>query len=67
MVSLPCASSEKLQKQQFKIGSKANESCCLYNSGPMVRHYALMYGFHTLQNLLKSWRPFNRFGSVWEL
>ena len=22
------------------------------NLGPMVRHYALMYGFHTLQNML---------------
>ncbi len=33
-----------------------NDSYCLrlYNSGPMVRHYALMYGFHMLSDLLKS-------------
>ncbi len=41
---------------QSQIGwifkSKANESYCLYNSGPMVRHHALMYGFHTLPNML---------------
>ena len=34
--------------------SKANESYCLYNSGPMVRHHALLYGFHTLPNMLKN-------------
>ncbi len=33
--------------------SKANESYCLYNSGPMVPHYALMYGFHTLPNMFQ--------------
>ena len=32
--------------------SKANVSYCLYDSGPMVRHYALGYGFHTFPNLL---------------
>ena len=31
--------------------SKANESYCLYSSGPMVRHYALLFGFHTLPNM----------------
>ncbi len=31
-----------------------NESYCLYNSGPMVRHYALLYGFYTLPNMLKN-------------
>ena len=34
-----------INHQQSQIGwllkSKANESYCLYNSGPMVRHYAL--------------------------
>ena len=43
---------------QFQIGwifkSNANESYCLYNSEPMVRHYALLYGFHTLSNMLKN-------------
>ena len=34
--------------------SKANESYCLHNSGPVVQHYALMYGFHTLPNMLKN-------------
>ncbi len=31
--------------------SKAIESYCLYSSAPMVRHYALLFGFHTLQNM----------------
>ena len=31
--------------------AKANES---YNSSPMVRHYALLYGIQMLPNLLKS-------------
>ena len=43
---------------QCQIGwifkSKANESYCLYNNGPMVWHYALLYGFHTLPNMLKN-------------
>ncbi len=30
----------------------ANVSYCLYDSGPMVRHYALGYGFHGFPNLL---------------
>ena len=34
--------------------SKANDSYCLYDSGPMVQHYALNYGFHTFPNLLKN-------------
>ncbi len=34
------------------FNSKANESYCLYNSGPLVRHYALKYGFHTLPNVM---------------
>ena len=45
-----------LPLEQSKIGwifkSKANLSYCLLNSGPMVRHYALLYGFHTLLNML---------------
>ncbi len=26
---------------------------CLYNIGPIIRHHALLYGFHMLPNLLK--------------
>ncbi len=45
---------------QSQIGwifkSKANKSYmyCLYCSEPMVRHYALKYGFRTFPNLLKN-------------
>ncbi len=43
---------------QSQIGwifkSKANESYCLYNSGLMVRYYALYYGFRTFLNPLKN-------------
>ncbi len=34
--------------------SQATESYCLFNSGPNVRDYALMYGFHTLANMFKN-------------
>ncbi len=48
----------KVERSKSQIGwifkSKANDSYCLYDSGPMVRHYALNYGFHTFPNLLKN-------------
>ncbi len=42
------------QQWQSQIGwilkSKANDTYCLYDSGPMVQHYALNYDFHTSPN-----------------
>ncbi len=58
--------------------SKANVSYCLYHSGPMVRHYALAYGFESYvpESVEKPLREaqshvpllsfFNRFGNVWK-
>ena len=43
---------------------KANESYCLYNSGPIVRHYALNYGFRTFPNLLKNLLEREAYGFV---
>ena len=47
-------------------GRRAWPSFALYYiniNGPMVRHYALLYGFHTLQNLLN--RHLNRQWYIW--
>ncbi len=42
------------------------EITCLYTVlGPMVRHYALNYGFHTFANMLKG-EIYNEHGRKWK-
>ncbi len=38
--------------QLHRYYGKSQIGYCLLNSVPMVRHYALLYGFHTLPNML---------------
>ncbi len=37
--------------------SKANDTYCLYNSYPMVRYYALQYGFYVPKSVEKDTWP----------